>query len=100
MRAIKTYISCSVFLPDVPAAHRSSNGNCQYTAVVRAPTKKRVAELLRTSYGQLVNFHGCHEAGSLHLAIPKKDEVIYYLVEHAKTGFVGKWFEYSGRDAA
>jgi len=26
--------------------------------------------------------------------------VIYYLVEHAKTGFVGKWFEYSGRDAA
>jgi hypothetical protein len=91
---MKTFISNSVFLSDVPKEHRSANGNCQYATVVRAKTKKRVAELLECSYGTLVNFYGCHEAGPNHIGIPQKDETIYYRVEHTKTGFVGEWFEY------
>lgn len=92
---MKTFISFSVWLSKVPSEHRASNNNCQYTVLVRAKTKKRVAELLDVSQHSLRNFHGCEIASPQYTAIPQKDEVIYYLVDHTKNGFVGKWFEYN-----
>jgi len=92
---MKTFICNSVLLPNVPEEHRACNGCFQYTVLVRAKTKKRVAELLRCSYNMLHNFYGCCEATANHMSIPQKDETIYYLVEHAKDGWVNKWFEYT-----
>lgn len=93
---MKTFICLSVFLSEVPKEHRAANGNCQYTVVVRAKTKKRVAELLEVSYHMLNNFYGCHDCGDTeHAKVPQKDETIYYKVEMTKNGWVNKWFEYN-----
>lgn len=92
---MKTFISLSVFLFKVPKEHRASNNNCQYTVVVRAKTKKRVAELLEVSQHALRTFHGCEIASPKHAAVAQKDEVIYYFVDSTKNGWVGKWFEYN-----
>jgi len=99
--AIKTYIATSVMLYGVPDEHRAANGNCQYTIVVRAKNQKRVVELIGggCTLAHLRDFCGIHLASDKHLAIPQKDEVIYYSVERAKQGYVGKWFEYEKKES-
>jgi hypothetical protein len=96
----KTYLANSVLLRRVPDEHRASNGNCQFTIVVRAKSQKQVAELIGPgcSLGDLRDFCGIHEAGPKHASIPQRDGVIYYHVEHTKHGYVGKWFEYQPAD--
>lgn len=86
---MNVYLANSVFLSKVPKEHRSLNGNCQFTVLVRAKSKKRVAEILDTTYSNLDNFYGCHKASEQHLDIVKKDEVIYYDSDHR-----GAWIEY------
>ena len=95
---MKTFIALSVWLSNVPDEHRASNGCCQYLIVVRSKSKKRVCELLDCSYSHMNNFCGLHEDDQPKFTnIPQKDEVIYYLVEHTKHGYVNKWFEYTSR---
>jgi hypothetical protein len=90
---MKTYIVSSVFLFGVPAAHRGSNNNCQYTIVVRAKNQKRVGEILGQSVWSLRQM-GLHLAGPKHEEIAKKEEQIYYHPAHTRTGYIDKWFEY------
>lgn len=103
---MKTFIANSVSLPNVPNEHRGNNGNCQFTVIIRAKSKKRVAELMSrpesvsSTYRHLRMFCGIHEARGEHLDIPKKDEVIYYQPGHTRTGYYAEWVEYQVRRAS
>ena len=98
----KVYIANSVFLNEVPNAHRGNNGNCQFNILVATTSQKRVAELTGTSLSCLRRM-GVHEAGKEIgygderkpvCEIVTKDETIYYNVQQTHKGYVGKWFEY------
>lgn len=100
---MKTYITNSVWLNNVPKAHRSSNGNAQFTALLRTNSQKQAAELLGVSLGSL-RYNGIRIAperiGYAANAVPVagivvNDHTVYYRVEHTQNGYVGKWFEYS-----
>lgn len=92
---MKVFISNSVRLSRVPSEHRASNGNCQYTTMVRAKTKKRVAQILGCSDHILRTFYGCMPTDNPEkIAVVKKDETIYYHIGHTKNGYVDKWAEY------
>lgn len=92
---MKTYIASSVHLWKVPREHVAANGSRQFSILVRAPSQKAVAGLLRTSLYQLRDFNGVHEFESdvigynrLRVAdIIKKDNTVYY-------EWYNEWFEY------
>lgn len=89
---MKTYIANSVWLYGVEDRFRASNGNCQFTIVVRAKNQKRVAELIggNCSLHHLQKFCGIRLASDAHANIPNRDNVIYYYVAHLDN----KWLAY------
>ena len=94
---IKTYLANSVLLRHVPAEHRATNGNCQFTIVVRSASHRKVAEMLGPgcSLHCLRSFYGIHvDEARRHIA--KKDETIYYQPGHTANGYIQDWFEYHG----
>jgi hypothetical protein len=100
---LKVFSAVGVWLPCVPAAHRGNNYNCQFTILVRATTRKRVAELTGISTYVLRTFNCLNEAGptvgygnsTLSVSdIVQKDETIYYHAEYTRTGYLDQWFEY------
>lgn len=94
---VKTYIATSVLLNKVENRFRGNNGNYQFTIVVRATSQKRVCELIggNCSLSHLRNFCGIREIShEPFVSIPKKDDVIYYHVEHCRSGYVDRWLEY------
>lgn len=72
------------------------NGNLQFCICVRAPTKKRVAEILaenRCGYASLRTlneFHGLWVNESYKFD-PPTDEEIYFQNEHSGTPHYGEW---------
>lgn len=99
MAKMKTFMAMSVDLRPIPNKHRGSNQNAQFTIVVRAESRKKVAEMLGSSTHHLRDFCGIREldakAEPRYASIPKKDNVIYYHVEQTKFGFVNEWLEWT-----
>lgn len=94
---MKTYIGIAVWLRDVPLEHVSANGNKQFDILLRTSSKKRAAEILKTTLYSL-NYFGFHEApdtigyGKAEQAVSdivKKNHTVYY--KHRQ-----QWFELGG----
>jgi hypothetical protein len=91
---VKTFLANSVFLRHVADRFRANNGNCQYTILVKASSRKRVAELLDVTARQLREYHGIMEVGTSHQGIALEDEVIYFNPEHTVEGYINQWLPY------
>ncbi len=99
MSMVKTYLANSVLLRHVPEEHRATNGNRQFTIVVRATSQKKVAEMLGPgcSLNCLRDFYGIHVDESRR-DIAKKDGVIYYQPGQTAHADIKEWFEYEDKD--
>lgn len=99
MRAMKKYIALSVWL-NVDRKFAAANGCLQFCICVKAPTKKRVAELVQlngggnTSLHVLNSFNGLHENPTYKFD-PPEDEEIYFHNEHHGTPHWGEWLKLS-----
>ena len=91
---MKTFLALSAPIRTIPDHHRGSNGSCQAKVVIRAKTKKRVAELLDIPVRHLNDYCSLADrTGEKWDAIAVKDEVGYYCPECTKHGCVNEWFE-------
>jgi len=102
-KKLKTFIALFVFLNKVEDKYRGNNGNCQFTIVCRAKSKKEVARILADSDDErdinrtyhFLRTMGIHEASDKHKEIPQKDNTIYFQPEATKSGYYENWIEYA-----
>lgn len=92
IRRLKVFYASSVYLSWVPNEYLSSNGCAQFCVLIKAKSKVQAAEIIGQSV-RVLNRMGFREFDRHHsfYSIPEKPYVIYYHVEHTKTGFVNKW---------
>ena len=101
---MKTYLANSVWLDCVPKEHGAKNGSRQFTILIRAKSKKDVIKILNVSPYLANEIYGLHDVGDQDSVgfngehkfkdIIKKDNTIYYHVEHTINGYLNQWFEY------
>lgn len=96
MKKNKTYIALSVFLSDVPEKHLGNNRCRQFSVLCRTSSKKKLAELTKTSLYTL-NTMGCQETTDRkHIEVCQNPDTIYYFMDNlnplGKEDYL-KWIE-------
>lgn len=89
---MKTYLASSVWLWEVPKEHIASNGNRQYTILIKAKSKRAVCDLVggAMSLHHLNNFCGAHVAPE-HIGSGDKRRAVSDIVQDPGVIYYEHW---------